>query len=72
MCHRCVISVLYVVTSGYKCVIICAMSGYNFTHKAIRGGLCVVLVVLCVVYVWSKCGLYKCARSGYKCVISVL
>ena len=25
-----------------KCVIICAISGYNFIHNAIRGGLRVV------------------------------
>ena len=49
MCCRCAISVLLVVTSGYRCVILCVIRGYNFIHKAIRGGISVVLVVCCVV-----------------------
>ena len=51
--NKCVIRVLLVcyklLQVVNKCVIICSISGYNFTHNAIRGGLCVVLVVLCVV-----------------------
>ena len=52
MCYECVISCY----KWLRCVVTCAIIGYNFIHKAIRG--------------WSKCGIsgILCGLSGLRVV----